>query len=242
MILYPAIDIKDGQCVRLLRGEFSTATKVAEDYLETAKSFEKQGATWIHMVDLDGAVEGERKNSDIFLNVAAETKANIQLGGGIRNMETVDYYLSSDISRVVLGSAAIQDPEFVKKAILRYGTRIAIGIDAMDGLAKADGWLVGSKISYLDLAKTMESLGVATIIYTDISRDGALTGPNLKELERINESVSCDIVASGGIRDIGDIRDLLQLGVAGAICGKSLYQGTLDLADAIAVSGSNRED
>jgi len=242
MILFPAIDIKDGQCVRLLRGEFATAAKVAEDYLETAKSFQKQGATWIHMVDLDGAVEGVRKNSTIFLNVAAETKANIQLGGGIRNMETVDYYLSSGISRVVLGSAAIRDPDFVKEAVRKHEERIAIGIDAMDGLAKADGWLVGSKISYLDLAKTMESLGATTIIYTDISRDGTLTGPNLKELEAINDAVSCDIIASGGIRDIGDIRDLLQLGMHGAICGKSIYQGTLDLSEAITVSGSNRED
>lgn len=242
MILFPAIDIKDGQCVRLLRGEFATASKVAEDYLETAKSFQKQGATWIHMVDLDGAVEGVRKNSAIFLNVAAETKANIQLGGGIRNMETVDYYLSSGISRVVLGSAAIRDPDFVKEAVRKHEERIAIGIDAMDGLAKADGWLVGSEISYLDLAKAMESLGATTIIYTDISRDGTLTGPNLKELEAINDAVSCDIIASGGIRDIGDIRDLLQLGMHGAICGKSIYQGTLDLAEAITVSGANRED
>lgn len=242
MILFPAIDIKDGQCVRLLRGEFATAAKVAEDYMETAKSFQKQGATWIHMVDLDGAVEGVKKNSAIFLNVAAETKANIQLGGGIRNMETVDYYLSSGIARVILGSAAIRDPDFVKEAIRTHGAKIAIGIDAMDGLAKADGWLVGSKTSYLDLAKTMESLGAATIIYTDISRDGTLTGPNLKELEAINDAVSCDIIASGGIRDIGDIRDLLQLGMHGAICGKSIYQRTLDLAEAIAVSTSNRED
>ncbi|PKM84997.1 MAG: 1-(5-phosphoribosyl)-5-[(5-phosphoribosylamino)methylideneamino]imidazole-4-carboxamide isomerase [Firmicutes bacterium HGW-Firmicutes-11] len=241
MIVYPAIDIKDGQCVRLLRGEFSTASKVAEDYLETAKNFLKQGATWIHMVDLDGAVEGVKKNSSIFLHVAEETKAKIQLGGGIRNMETVDHYLDHGISRVILGSAAIQDPEFVKKAIQTHGAKIAIGIDAMDGLAKAGGWLVGSKMSFIELAKAMESLGAKTIIYTDIARDGTLSGPNLKELEMINESVSCDIIASGGIRNIEDIQDVLQLGMHGVICGKSLYQGTLDLTEAIAVSGSDRE-
>lgn len=156
-------------------------------------------------------------------------------------METVDHYLDHGISRVILGSAAIQDPEFVKKAIQTHGAKIAIGIDAMDGLAKAGGWLVGSKMSFIELAKAMESLGAKTIIYTDIARDGTLSGPNLKELEMINESVSCDIIASGGIRNIEDIQDVLQLGMHGVICGKSLYQGTLDLTEAIAVSGSDRE-
>lgn len=234
MIILPAIDIKDGQCVRLTRGDFATAEKVAADPLETALSFQEAGAEWIHMVDLDGAKEGSLKNSPIFLKVVQNTGLKVELGGGIRTMESVDYYLEQGISRVIIGSAAISDPELVRAAVRKYGDRIAVGIDARNGMVSGDGWLRDSGITYLALAKKMEDAGVKCIIFTDISKDGTLSGPNLEQLGRISDAVSCDIIASGGIHTIGDIAALKEMGLYGAICGKSIYKGTLSLEEAIA--------
>lgn len=234
MIILPAIDIKDGQCVRLTKGDFSTAENVAGDPLETALAFQEAGAEWIHMVDLDGAKEGSLKNSGIFLRTAQSTRLKVELGGGIRTMESVDYYLENGISRVILGSAAISDPELIRAAAEKYGGRIAVGIDARNGMVSGSGWLADSDIGYLDLAKKMEAVGVKYIIFTDISRDGTLTGPNLEQLCRINEAVSCDITASGGIHTMKDIIDLKKMGLYGAICGKSVYKGTLSLEEALA--------
>lgn len=234
MIILPAIDIKDGQCVRLTKGDFATAEKVAEDPLKTARAFQEAGAGWIHMVDLDGAKEGSLKNSGVFLQVARNTGLKVELGGGVRTMESIDYYLAQGISRVIIGSAAISDPDLVRAAVKKYGERIAVGIDARNGMVSGGGWLVDSDITYLDLAKKMEDAGVKCIIFTDISRDGTLSGPNLEQLGKINEAVSCDIIASGGIHTIKDIIDLKQMGLYGAICGKSLYKGTLSLEEAVA--------
>lgn len=234
LTILPAIDIKDGTCVRLLKGDFATAEKVAEDPLEAARRFEESGAEWLHMVDLDGARDALPRNRDIFVQVAAGTSLKVEVGGGIRTMETVDYYLQNGIERVILGSAAVKEPAFVKAAVQKYGSRIAVGIDAKNGLVAAEGWLDTSEVYYLDLAREMEKIGVQYLIFTDISKDGTLSGPNLAQLRALSESVSCKLIASGGICDIGDIRAVKELGVYGAICGKSLYQGTLDLREAIA--------
>lgn len=237
MIILPAIDIKDGQCVRLTKGDFGTVERVAEDALQTALAFENAGAEWIHMVDLDGAREGSLKNSEVFLQVAQNTGLKVELGGGIRTMESIDYYAERGINRIIIGSAAISKPELVKAAVSKYGDRIAVGIDARNGMVSADGWLSDSDITYLDLAGKMEEAGVRTIIFTDISRDGTLTGPNLEQLSQINDAVGCDIIASGGIHTIKDIIALKQMGLYGAICGKSIYKGTLSLEEAIACCG-----
>lgn len=237
MILLPAIDIKDKTCVRLLRGDYATAAKVADSPLGTARRFEEAGAKWLHMVDLDGAKERRPVNAEVFQGIVAGTRLQTELGGGIRDRETIEFYLEMGISRVILGSAALQNPVLVKEAARAYGERIAVGIDARGGFAAADGWLASSQVHYLDLAKAMEAAGVKTLIYTDIGRDGTLGGANLEELGKIAGAVSCHIIASGGVRDLRDITALRELGLYGAICGKSLYQGTLDLREALAEAG-----
>ena len=234
MIILPAIDINNGQCVRLTKGDFATVEKVAEDPLTTALSFQENGAEWLHMVDLDGAKEGSLRNSEVFLKVVQNTGLKVELGGGIRTMESIDYYMQQGISRVIIGSAAISNQGLVKSAVKKYGDGISVGIDARNGMVSGDGWLTDSDITYLELAQSMESIGVKCIIFTDISKDGTLSGPNLEQLSKINEAVSCDIIASGGIHTIKDIIDLKEMGLYGAICGKSIYKGTLSLEEAIA--------
>lgn len=241
MIIFPAIDIKDGNCVRLVKGEYSTAHKVAEDPLETARSFEAAGAEWIHMVDLDGAKDAALVNKDIFIRVAKETGLKVEVGGGIRSMEAVDYYLQSGISRVILGSAAVKNPAFAQEAVAKYGEKIAIGIDARNGMVAAEGWLDTSDVYFTDLAVEMEKIGVKTIIFTDISRDGTLSGPNLSQLIELSGAVSCDIVASGGVSGIEDIIALRDAGLYGAIAGKAIYTGALDVAEAIAEGDKPRD-
>lgn len=235
MIILPAVDIMDSKPVRLYKGDFSTAHQVAEGALKTALDFEKTGAEWIHMVDLDGSLMKKRVNEKIFLSVAENTALKVEVGGGIRTMQDIDFYISSGISRVILGSVALKDPELVKKAVNAYGDKIAVGIDAKNGYAAAEGWTQTSDIYFTDLAKKMEQCGVKTIIYTDISKDGTLSGPNLEQLDEINSAVSCDIIASGGVTDIDDIKALKSLGLYGAICGKSIYSGSLDLKQALEV-------
>lgn len=235
MVILPAVDIMDGKPVRLYKGDFSTAHQVAEAALKTALDFEKAGAEWIHMVDLDGSLMKKRVNEKIFLSVAENTALKVEVGGGIRTMQDIDFYMSSGISRVILGSVALKDPELVKKAVNAYGDKIAVGIDAKNGYAAAEGWTQTSDIYFTELAKKMEQCGVKTIIYTDISKDGTLSGPNLEQLDEINSAVSCDIIASGGVTDIDDIKALKSLGLYGAICGKSIYSGSLDLKQALEV-------
>lgn len=235
MVILPAVDIMDSKPVRLYKGDFSTAHQVAEGALKTALDFEKAGAEWIHMVDLDGSLMKKRVNEKIFLSVAENTALKVEVGGGIRTMQDIDFYISSGISRVILGSVALKDPELVKKAVNAYGDKIAVGIDAKNGYAAAEGWTQTSDIYFTQLAKKMEQCGVKTIIYTDISKDGTLSGPNLEQLDEINNAVSCDIIASGGVTDIDDIKALKSLGLYGAICGKSIYSGSLDLKQALEV-------
>lgn len=242
MIILPAIDIQDGTCVRLVKGDFSTSHKVAEDYRKTASNFVNAGASWIHMVDLDGARVGKPMNADLFLDIAKHTPLKVELGGGIRSLDTVETYLQGGISRVILGSIALKNPQIVKEAVAEYGDRIAVGIDAKNGMVAVEGWLDSSSVDYLSLAREMSSVGVKYIIYTDISRDGTLSGVNTEQLQQIHNAVgiNCNIIASGGVHTIADIRACKQMGLYGTICGKSLYQGTLQLEDAIACAGSQQ--
>ncbi|MGN0534096.1 MAG: 1-(5-phosphoribosyl)-5-[(5-phosphoribosylamino)methylideneamino]imidazole-4-carboxamide isomerase [Eubacterium sp.] len=235
MIIFPAIDIIDGKPVRLYKGDFTTAKQVADDALATALSFEKAGCQWIHMVDLDGSLQKKPVNSETFITVAKETSLKVELGGGIRTMNDIDFYVNKGISRVILGSVALKNPALVKEAVKEFGDVIAVGIDAKNGYAAAEGWTQESNIYFTDLAKQMESVGVKTIIYTDISKDGTLSGPNLLQLEEINNAVSCNITASGGVTSITDILALRDKELYGAICGKSIYQETLDLREAVEV-------
>lgn len=233
MIILPAIDLHEGKCVRLFQGDYSTAKVVAESPVETARQFEAQGARWLHMVDLDGAKSGKPQNSQLIFEVRESVNLHIEVGGGIRDLETVEYYLSRGVSRVILGSAALRDPELVKKAVKKYEKKIAVGIDAVDGKIAADGWTNQSEVNYLELAKRMEDIGVQYLICTDIRQDGTMGGPNLAMLDRLNQAVSCNIIASGGVSSLLDIVALYDLGLYGAIAGKSVYEGALDLRNAI---------
>lgn len=233
MIILPAIDIKDGNCVRLVKGDYGTAHKVADSYMDTALGFVKAGAEWIHMVDLDGAKDASTANKDVYLDVARNTSLKVEVGGGIRSLDTVEMYLSGGISRVIIGSAAVKNPQLVKDAVKEYGERIAVGIDAKNGYVATEGWLETSDVHFTDLAKAMSDIGVKYIIFTDISKDGTLSGVNAEQLKQINEACSANIIASGGVHTIEDIKICRRLGLYGTICGKSLYSGTLNLAEAI---------
>lgn len=235
MIVIPAIDIKDGSCVRLMMGDYSTAHKVADDPVLTAKDFYDQGASWLHMVDLDGAKDGKRVNEDVILSVRKSTGLKIEVGGGIRSLDSVEFYLQNGIDRVILGSAAVKDPAFVKEAVKKYGKQIAVGIDAKDGMVRAEGWMDSADVSFTELAKQMEAIGVGKIIFTDISKDGMLSGPNLNQLDELKTAVSCDIIASGGVGNLKDIINLAELDIYGVIAGKAVYTGDLDLRTAIEV-------
>lgn len=241
MILLPAIDLLDGQCVRLRRGDFDTAHRVAADPLETARSFEQAGAAWIHMVDLDGARTGSAQNQEIILRIARETSLLVEAGGGIRDMDTVAYYLQNGVSRVVLGSAALENPQLVKKAVEQYGSRVAVGIDAKNGMVSARGWLSDSQTDYLSLAEKTELAGAGRIVFTDISKDGMMEGPNLSQLSQLRKRVSCRLTASGGIRSLEDLKVLDAANIEAAILGKALYTGAIDLTEAIHWAGVQRE-
>ncbi|MEG0692466.1 MAG: 1-(5-phosphoribosyl)-5-[(5-phosphoribosylamino)methylideneamino]imidazole-4-carboxamide isomerase [Oscillospiraceae bacterium] len=236
MIIFPAIDIQNGQCVRLSQGDFSTSEQVADDPLKTALSFKEAGAEWIHMVDLDGAKTATQPNKLLFLEIAKETGLKIELGGGIRDFKTAQNYLENGIERVILGSAAVKNPRLIADLVRDYGDRIIVGIDAKNGIAQTEGWLSQSKVNYLTLAREMQEIGVHHIVYTDISKDGTLKGPNLFELKKINAAVKINIIASGGISNIEDIKAIKKLGLYGAICGKSIYKKTLDLKEALLVA------
>lgn len=233
VIIFPAIDLQGGACVRLLRGDFGTAERVAQRPLAAAAAFHRDGAEWLHMVDLDGARTGRRVNRAAIASVAKESGLKVELGGGIRSMETVEEAFADGVSRIILGSAALKNPDFLKAAVASYGNKIVVGIDAKDGFVATEGWVEGSDVRFTDFARRMETIGVKTIIFTDISCDGTLAGPDFAQLAELQAAVSCDIVASGGIRNIVHIRKLAQMGLYGVICGKSLYSGTLSLRDAI---------
>lgn len=236
MIVLPAIDIKDGNCVRLFKGDYATVEKVAENPYDTANRFKEDGAKWMHMVDLDGAKDGKLVNSDLIIDVAKKSGLNVEVGGGIRDMKAVEYYLTNGINRVILGSAAVKNQQFVIDAVNNFGDKIVVGIDAKDGMVCAEGWIDKSQVNYIDLAKQMEQIGVKTIVFTDIDQDGTLAGPNLQQLDELTHNVSCNIIASGGVSVLKDIINLAELDVYGAICGKAIYTGDLDLKMAIQMS------
>ena len=237
MIILPAIDLKDGKVVRLYKGEFDTVHQVADSPVETAKAFQAAGANYIHMVDLDGAKSGSRVNSEIVRRVAEESGLKIELGGGIRTMADLEAVDAMGVYRMVIGSAAVSNPEFVREAVVRYGDRIAVGIDTKDGKVKTAGWIEDSGLDYLEFAKSMKELGVQTIIFTDIDTDGALSGPSFGRLEQLQKAVSCRIIASGGVSSNEDIRKLAAMNLYGAIIGKAYYAGAIDLAQAVADGG-----
>jgi len=235
MIIFPAMDLKGGKCVRLYQGDFSTSEVVGENPLDVALDFKAQGAEYIHMVDLDGALEGDIKNIDVIKNVIKETNLKIQLGGGIRDIKTIEKLIESGLDRVILGTAALSNLSLVKEAVKNFSEHIAVGIDAKDGYVATHGWLKVSQTNYIDFAKTMEDIGVKTIIFTDIRRDGTLKGPNFEATGILNEKVSCNIIASGGVKDIEDIKILKNMNIYGAIIGKALYSKSISLKDAIAL-------
>lgn len=238
MIVLPAIDLQDGKVVRLYKGDFDTVHPVAEDPQRTATAFADAGARYLHMVDLDGARSGERKNGAIVRAVAERSGLRVELGGGMRSMADLEAADAMGVSRMVIGSAAVRDPAFVRAAVERYGARIAVGIDALDGIVKTAGWVESSGLDYLEFARSMEDIGVKVIIFTDIATDGMLTGPSFDRLAALQKAVSCDLVASGGVTELDDIKRLRDMGLYGAIIGKAYYAGTIDLAAAVAAAGA----
>lgn len=233
MIILPAIDMIAGRPVRLYQGDYAKSEIVASSVKETAEAFAKAGADYIHMVDLDGAKSGTRENAKLIAQTAKSVSSPVEVGGGIRTMEDIRWYLENGVSRVILGTAAVANEALLKQALAEYGEKIAVGMDCRKGYVCTDGWLEESGYYYLDFAKHLEELGVRNIIFTDISRDGTLSGPNLDMLAKLASAVSCDITASGGVKNIGDIEALKKLNLYGAIIGKAIYTKDIDLNEAI---------
>lgn len=238
MILFPAIDLKDGRCVRLKLGDMATATIYNEDPAAQAKSFEDQGFEWLHVVDLDGAFAGESRNGAAVEAILKATKNPVQLGGGIRTLAHVEAWLEKGLARVILGTIAVRDPDLVKEACRLFPGRIAVGIDAKGGRVAVEGWAEASSLGVVELARKFEGAGVAAIIYTDIDRDGVLTGINWESTIALAESVSIPVIASGGLASMADIVRMTMPDAArleGAISGRALYDGRIDPAAALAV-------
>lgn len=234
--IYPAIDMRGGKCVRLLQGDYNQETVYGDSPVDMAGEFAKSGASWIHMVDLDGAKQGARVNDQFVVDVKKKLGVQVQIGGGIRREEDVAYYLEQGIDRVILGSAAISHPEFVKKMLREYGSHIAIGIDARDGYVATEGWLETSNVKATELGQRLADAGAETFIFTDIATDGMLSGPNVEAIVEMAKATSKQVIASGGVSSIADLLSLKEYaadGVAGAIIGKALYTNQFTLADAL---------
>lgn len=235
MKIFPAIDLFGGQAVRLYQGDYNQMTVYDPDPLNTVRKFEAAGAKHLHLVDLEGAKTGQTTNLPTIQRLASQTGLFIEVGGGIRNMDTVRRYLDAGASRVILGTAAVTDPDFTAQAVAQYGEKIAVGADLKDGKVAIKGWLETSQDTWEVFFEKMQTLGVKTIICTDISRDGAMRGTNLDLYRLLASRYSMDIIASGGVSSLEDIRDLKAAGAAGAIIGKAYYTGAIDLAQAIAL-------
>jgi len=238
VILYPAIDLKDGLCVRLVRGDMGNATVFNRDPADQARKFAGAGAQWIHVVDLDGAFAGKPKNARAVEAILKAAQAKIQLGGGIRDRATIKAWLDQGVARVVLGTASVKNPDLVKSACREFPGRVALGIDARQGKVAVEGWAESSSISALDLARKFEGAGAAAIIYTDIERDGALEGVNLEATAELARAVKTPVIASGGIASLDDIAALKSRGIPGAILGRCLYDGRVDLKSALALAAA----
>ena len=234
MILYPAIDLKDGNCVRLLRGAMAAATVFGTDPAAQALAFQDAGSAWLHLVDLNGAFAGQPVNGAAVEAILSRVSVPCQLGGGIRDMATVELWLSKGIARVILGTAAVEDPGLVRQAARAFPGRIAVGIDARGGKVATKGWAVETEVQATDLARSFEDAGVAALIYTDIDRDGAMGGPNIAATVTLARTVTIPVIASGGVSSMADLIALRDTGViAGAISGRALYDGAIDLKHAI---------
>lgn len=238
MKILPAIDLKDGKCVRLFKGDFETAHRVAESPLETAAAFKAAGADIMHLVDLDGAKSGERKNAEIVKSLCEKSSLRVELGGGLRKMADLEEMDALGVWRMIIGSAAVENPGFVAEAVKKFGgERIAVGIDALSGKVRTHGWVEDSGEDAFEFAKKMSSLGVGTVIFTDIERDGMLSGPPIEALERLVSALECGVVASGGMSSLSDVAAVKKAGVAGVIIGKAFYTGDIDLAAAVKLAG-----
>jgi phosphoribosylformimino-5-aminoimidazole carboxamide ribotide isomerase len=235
MILYPAIDIRGGRCVRLIEGDFNRETAYDSDPSVAARRWVEAGAEWLHIVDLDGAVEGRPINREVVAQIRASVDVSIQLGGGLRQLTDLEDAFATGVDRTILGTVALRDPELVISAVARWGDRIAVALDARDGRLATDGWLGQSDTSAVEVAQRLAQRRVRHFIYTDIRRDGTLSGPNLEGLSELVEKVEADVIASGGIASLDDIKAAANAGATGAIIGRALYDGRVDLADALAL-------
>ncbi len=236
MIIFPAIDLFQKKAVRLFKGDYENMTVYSENPIEIALDFVSKGATHIHMVDLEGAKDGTTPNIDVVMQVAKETPLLTEIGGGIRSMETVKKYLDAGVDRVILGTAAVNDEAFLKKAVAEYGEKIAVGADVKDGFIAIKGWLEKSQVTLDRFFENMQNLGVKTIICTDISKDGAMRGTNLEMYRELSKKYSVDITASGGVSTLDDVKELRRMELYGAIIGKAYYTGAIDLAEAVEVA------
>lgn len=236
MLIFPAIDLYEGKAVRLYKGRYEDMTVYSDDPLSVARDFEKKGATYIHMVDLEGAKDGTTPNLAVVERVAKNTSLRVEIGGGIRSMETIEKYFSAGVYRVILGTAAITDKDFLKEAVQKYGDRIAVGADIKDGFVAIKGWLETSSVFCEDFFAEMQALGVRTVICTDVSKDGAMKGTNLSLYRILSRRFSVDIVASGGVSSLADVKALREMDLYGAIIGKAYYTGAIDLKEAIEVA------
>lgn len=236
MIIYPAIDMRGGKCVRLRQGNYDDMTVYENDPVKVARKWEDLGASYIHLVDLDGARAGVSQNSEVIQKIADAVSVPVQVGGGIRTLEDIEKKISAGVSRVILGTVAIENPELVAEAVKQFGDKIAVGIDAKNGLVATHGWEQVSSVPAVDFALKMAEIGVKTIIYTDIATDGMLSGSNVEAMGEMAAAVpTVNVIASGGIGSLSDIRDLLPTGVEGVIVGKALYDERFTLPEAIAV-------
>ncbi len=233
MELYPAIDLYNKCAVRLKRGDYDQMTVYSNDPLSVAASFKSAGAKWLHTVDLEGARDGGTPNCDIVESLARNSGLRVEIGGGIRDMQTVEKYINAGVSRVILGTAALTDPAFLRTAVEKHGDKIAVGVDIKDGFVAIRGWLDVSERECFDFCRELESIGVATVICTDISRDGMMGGTNLELYRDLSREFKMEFIASGGVSTIDDIKALNAMGMSGAILGRALYEKTLDLAEAL---------
>lgn len=233
MKIFPAIDLKDGKVVRLTQGDYNKVDVFGLNPLDIALKFQKQGAKYLHVVDLDGAKDGQLSNYYSVKNIVENTDLFIEVGGGIRNADRIVKYLGIGVNRVILGTAAVRDFAFLEKAILRYGDKIALGVDAKDGYVAVEGWLEKTEINGLEFCKRARDVGLKTVIYTDIETDGAMKGTNLDVFTELRKIKGLDIVASGGVTSIDEIGKLKEIGVSGVIIGKAIYLGAIDLSEAI---------
>ncbi|MBR5441884.1 MAG: 1-(5-phosphoribosyl)-5-[Clostridia bacterium] len=236
MKIFPAIDLYEGKAVRLLKGDYNALTVYSENPIEIAKDFEAQGATELHTVDLEGARDGGTPNIDIIKSFVENTSLNVEVGGGIRSMDTVKAYLDAGVRRVILGTAAVTDEAFLKDAVATYGDKIAVGADIKDGVVAIKGWVEKSEYTTLEFFEKMQNIGVATVICTDISKDGAMQGTNRQLYKELSERFNVNIIASGGVSSLDDVKALNEMNLFGAIIGKAYYTGAIKISDALEVT------